>query len=131
MWNGCKKQKLHNQSYLILNFWSKKIIWNILQQTFFISRWNCILGHSHGGSGGHGHGHSHGGDPENVDHHEGEESNALMDRSAGSNTATEVAIRNGTVKLDLDNPKVGRCRKGNKQLIRCLNEVVFTSLYMS
>lgn len=40
-----------------------------------------------------------------------------MDRSAGSNTATEVAIRNGTVKLDLDNPKVGRCRKGNKQLI--------------
>lgn len=63
-------------------------------------------GHTHGGSGGHGHGHSHGGDPENVDHHEGEESNALMDRSAGSNTATEVAIRNGTVKLDLDNPKV-------------------------
>lgn len=61
-------------------------------------------GHSHGGSGGHGH--SHGGDPENANHHEDEESNTLMDRSAGSNTATEIAIRNGTVKLDIDNPKV-------------------------
>lgn len=61
-------------------------------------------GHSHGGSGGHGH--SHGGDPENADHHDNEESNTLMDRSAGSNTATEIAIQNGTVKLDIDNPKV-------------------------
>lgn len=37
-----------------------------------------------------------------------------MDRLVGSNIVIEVVIRNGIVKLDLDNFKVGRCRKGNK-----------------
>ncbi|XP_062612688.1 proton-coupled zinc antiporter SLC30A1-like isoform X2 [Saccostrea cucullata] len=60
-------------------------------------------GHSHGGGGGghghshgKGHGHSHGGEAEKLDHSDHEESKELVERTT----------TNGTVKLELDNPKV-------------------------
>ena len=63
-----------------------------------------FIGHSHGGSGGHshagseGHGHSHAGEAEKAEHADSEES-------------TEITTKNGTVTLDIDNPKVGRCQE--------------------
>ncbi|XP_022335136.2 proton-coupled zinc antiporter SLC30A1-like isoform X1 [Crassostrea virginica] len=65
-------------------------------------------GHSHGGSGGHshggseGHGHSHSGEAEKAEHADSEESKTLVERS----TPTEITTKNGTVTLDIDNPKV-------------------------
>ena len=72
-----------------------------------------FIGHSHGGSGGHshggseGHGHSHSGEAEKAEHADSEESKTLVERS----TPTEITTKNGTVTLDIDNPKVGRCQE--------------------
>ncbi|XP_048731351.2 proton-coupled zinc antiporter SLC30A1-like isoform X2 [Ostrea edulis] len=69
-------------------------------------------GHSHGGSGGHGHshggssghGHSHGDETEKMEC--SEESKNLVEMTSEETMTTEIVTKNGSVKLEIDNPKV-------------------------
>lgn len=71
-------------------------------------------GHSHGGSGGHGHshggssghGHSHGDETEKMEC--SEESKNLVEMTSEETMTTEIVTKNGSVKLEIDNPKVGK-----------------------